>query len=422
MKHKVAPSQTTGKTLHDLINGDFQTEAFLSEIMRRGTEHILQQALEEELTDFLGRDRYERCQTAPPGYRNGYQDKLLKTSQGVLRLRKPRARQTQRPFESRLLERIDTLEQRLVTLTIEMYTRGLSTRDIEETLVDQDGAPLLSRSSVSRLTEALFVEYEDFARGDLSTEDVVYLFVDGVYEAVRHYTNNQVILCAWGITAAGAKVLLHLSCAASESEAAWSGFFEELLGRGLAQPLMVISDGAPAIKAALARHFPKSDRQRCLAHKLRNLSAKLPQHERSTVLAQARAVFYASDTKTAHLLAEHFVAAHAERYPSMVRSFSDDLEACLVHLKYPEGHRKFIRTTNMLERGFEEEKRRTKIIPQHLHERSAVKLVYGVLIRAARRWRRIPMSPVELTQLRYIRKIMCHDSQDSQTLSFRLAA
>ncbi len=191
--------------------------------------------LEEEVTEFLGRERYQRSDE-PRGYRNGYRDKTFKTAEGRLKVRRPRVRDTEEPFKSGLLARMDKLEQRVEKLALEMYVRGLSTRDIEETLVDQDGEALLSRTSVSRICEQLHEEYEAFCQRDLSQLDVVYMFVDGVYEAVRDYTQNQAILCAWAICSDGTKEMLHLGCVASESAEAWSGFFAEMAGRGLRQP------------------------------------------------------------------------------------------------------------------------------------------------------------------------------------------
>lgn len=121
--------------------------------------------------------------------------------------------------------------------------RGLSTRDIESTFTDREDKALLSRSSVSQMTESLYTEYENFRNRDLSGYDVVYLFVVGVYESVRRYSQNQTILAAWAICSDGQKILLHLAAAGRESESSWGDFFEEMIGRGLRQPLMVTSDG-----------------------------------------------------------------------------------------------------------------------------------------------------------------------------------
>lgn len=94
----------------------------------------------------------------------------------------------------------------------------------------------MSRDGVSRLSELLYEDYEAFIQREWSDLDVVYLFVDGVYESVRRYTRNQTILCAWGVCSDGSKVLLHLSACSSESKDSWNHFFEELLSRGLRQP------------------------------------------------------------------------------------------------------------------------------------------------------------------------------------------
>jgi len=424
MSKKVRPSEQKRKMIDQLVSGEWETEDFVSQLLKLGTEQILQETMEQERTELLDRDWYAR--QAPgesTGYRNGYQDVSVKTTAGTLDLKKPRVRETDQPFESQVLQRLDTIEQRLAQLTIEMYTRGLSTRDIEATLVDQDGTALVSRSSVSRITEALTAEYEDFIARDLSQYDVVYLFVDGVYEAVRSYTNNQAILAAWAICSDGTKVLLHLAAVQSESTAAWSEFFADMVQRGLRQPLFIVSDGNKGAHAAIARYCPESKRGRCIAHKLRNLSVKVPQDVQAQVLADAKAVYYAPNREVADTLATRFIETYSDHYPALIRSFEEDREACLAHLEFPQPHRQYIRTTNLLERAFQEEKRRTKVIPQHINEQGALKLVYGVLIRASRRWNRVTMAEPALATLRKIRAIMSDmEVQEVQQISLPLAA
>lgn len=424
MKHKLPPSEAMSKALETLLEGGTDTKDLLGEVIRHGTEFLLQHSLESEVTDFLGRDHYERvpADEVPRGYRNGYRPRRIRTTNGRLTIQEPRVRQSEETFESRILARIDGIEARLETMALEMYTRGLSTRDIEKTLIDEDGRALLSRSSVSRLTEELFAEYEEFATRDLSGLDVVYLFVDGVYEAVRRYTRGQAILCAWAILSDGTKTLLHLEAAASESEASWEAFFENVLSRGMAHPLLVVSDGSPALIAAIMKSLPQSERQRCIAHKLRNLSAKMPMEARERLLAEIKAIYYAPDKEAAKLLATRFIETYAPKYPAVVKCLTDDLDACLEQLNFPLAHRKFIRTTNLLERAFVEEKRRTKIIPAHVNERGAIKLVFGSLIRASQSWRRVAMTELELAQLRTLRLTMCPNETEFETISFRLAA
>jgi len=201
----------------------------------------------------------------------------------------------------------------------------------------------------------------------------------------------------------------------------------DLKTRGLTHPLLVVSDGAGGLKKAIARCFPLADRGRCISHKMRNLMNKLPKDKAITdpIKARLKAIYYAADLETAQGLAKAIIEEHGQKYPSMIKCFNDDLQACLVHLKYPHGHRRSIRTTNLIERSFVEQKRRTKIIPNHVNEKGAIKLVYGTLIRAARRWQRVTMDTADLVLLKTLRQTMCNNQNITLTddrISFKLAA
>ena len=394
------------------------------QFQKAGIEHLLQEAVESEVDEFLGRKWYEHGadDDAFRGYRNGSYERNIKSAEGVFRVQHPHLRKTKVRFVSRILRTFKGMHEGLKRLAVEMYVRGLSTRDIEQTLVDEKGKAILSKSVVSELSERLYGEYENFRTRDLSTLDVAYLFVDGVYEAVRKYTNNQAMLCAWAILSNGTKQMLHIAVAQSESQQAWEDFFDDMIRRGLRQPLLVITDGNPGMVNAIGQKFPLAYRQRCIAHKLRNIMVKLPRDRQKDILDNVKEVYYAASYASAQLLAARFIEQYAKEFPEAVKCFGDDLDACLVHLKFPSGHKRFIRTTNLLERAFEEEKRRTKILPRHAHERGMMGLVFGVLSRASQRWQRVTMSAVELAQLRQIRHLICPNQQEEQFISYRKAA
>jgi transposase-like protein len=417
---KVRPSEHKRKALSELMQRDAMD--MIHDFHRVGQEKVYQDALEAEVDAHLGRPWYKRDGDVSRGYRNGYYRRRLTVPGNELEVAVPRVRDGHIRFRSRLLKGVAQVAERVKTLALEMYVRGLSTRDIEQAFVTDTGKAFLSRSAMSRLSSRLYDEYLAFSRQDLSQVDVVFLFVDAVYEAVRRYTNGQALLCAWGICADGTKRFLHLAPVQSESQEAWEEFFRDLQRRGLRQPLLVVSDGAPGLIGAITRRFPNADRQRCIAHKLRNLFQKLPRDTAKAVLAEFKAVYYAPDRATADVLAEGLIRKYASVYPAAVQCFNDDLESCLTHLKYPEGHRRYIRTTNMLERTFEEEKRRTKVLPQHQHERGAIGLVFGVLYRASQRWFRISMTPLELTQLKSIRDLVYPKHNEPHYISYRSAA
>jgi putative transposase len=161
-------------------------------------------------------------------------------------------------------------------LAIELDERGLSTRDIEDAFTDETGRRLLSRAAVSEITERLWTEDEAFSRRDLSEHGIVYLFVDGIAERLRPDQSREAVLAAWGIGEDGRKVLLALMAGSKEDTETMRAFFQDMRARGLGDPVLVISDGAPGLIRALEECFPRSARQRCLAHRMRNLAVKVP--------------------------------------------------------------------------------------------------------------------------------------------------
>ena len=284
-----------------------------------------------------------------------------------------------------------------------MYARGLSTRDIEGLFADEAGKPLLSGTAVSEITERLWAQYEAFASRDLSEFEVVYLFVDGVAERLHLGQPREAVLAAWGILADGKKALLHLAPGTKEDTASCKEFFQDLRRRGLPDPLLVVSDGAPGIIRASEECLPRTVRQRCLVHKMRNLESKVPENVWPEFKARAAACYQAASPALARLLKDDIVATCGRDLPSAVACLEDDFEACIAHLSCPLGHRRVIRTTNLLERLFGEERRRTKLIPHAFGERAILKLMYAALIRAAERWRGIRIGEFERRQLRAIR-------------------
>jgi transposase-like protein len=289
-----------------------------------------------------------------------------------------------------------------------MYARGLSTRDIEDLLKElSDGGQttLLSRSSVSRVTEVLWEEYEAFTKRDLSAFDVAYLFADAVHESLKQRANcSQAVLVSWGILRDGSKVLLHMSLGNKESGDSWLEHFRSLVSRGMPTPLTVTSDGAPGLIKAIDGMWPEAERIRCWVHKMRNVLDKVPDAMREEVKRLLFDVRDAPDHATGQARAAAFVEGYRGRLPSAVACFEDDLAASLNHLKLPGLHHKSIRTTNLVERGFEEERRRSKVIPKFRTERECLKLVFATLWRASQRWLKVKFTDVERRQLEaYIR-------------------
>jgi transposase-like protein len=400
---RIPASERTRERLKALMSGHGEEGDLRSELVRFAARLILEEGLEGEATDALGREYYVRSGIPGAGYRNGYRTGRLKTAEGMVEYAAPQISDRAVPFRSRLREIIRGRTEELEALAVEMYARGLSTRDIEALFADEGGRSLLSRTAVSEITERLWAEYEAFASRDLSEFAVIYLFIDGLAERLHLGQPREAVLAAWGVLTDGNKVLLHLAPGTKEDTASCREFFQDLRRRGLPDPLLVVSDGAPGLIRAIEECFPRSARQRCLAHKLRNLQSKVPEDQWPEFKARATACYQAVSPALARLLYDDIVATYGAAMPSALACLQDDFEACIAHLRFPLAHRRAIRTTNLLERLFGEERRRTKVIPHAFGERPVLKLIYAALIRAAERWRGLRMSEFERRQLTAIR-------------------
>lgn len=403
MPTRIPASERTSQKLDELLTQGVADGDARAELLKLAVRKIVEEALEGEVADALGRDYYENGAAPGAGYRNGYRRGRLRTAEGPIEYGVPQVTDRAEPFVSRVRAGLAGRTAELERLAVEMFARGLSTRDIEAAFRDATGERLLSRTAVSQITERLWQEYEAFAGRDLSEFAVAYLFVDGVAERLHAGLPREAVLCAWGITDDGRKVLLHLAPGTKEDTASCTAFFEDLKRRGFADPLLVVTDGAPGLIRAVETCFPRALRQRCLAHRLRNLHSKAPDRQWPEIAIRARACYEAASPALATLLRDDFVQVYGRELPTVVQCFTDDFDACIAHLHFPLRHRKVIRTTNLLERLFLEERRRTKIVPHAFGERPVLKLMYAAVIRAADRWRGITVGEFEQRQLRALR-------------------
>jgi putative transposase len=406
--NRIPPSQKIRKKTEELLNEGLDGEADVtSVIVRLGVERLVQELLEQEVTDYLEREHYQRRRPEQEhrGYRNGYEPGRMRTAEGEIVVQVPQVRDAPETYRSALMSFLRGNSDVLERLAVEMYARGLSTRDIEDALVEATGDHLLSRTAVSQVTEVLWADYEAFADRDLSGFELEYLFLDAVYESLREQAGlKEGVLVAWGIGSDGRKVLLHLALGNKESYENWLDFLRDMVRRGLRTPVQTTTDGSPGLIRAVEEIFPNSLRQRCLAHKTRNVLDKVPDSTRADVKALIQAAYYAPNQEVARMIAAEVLETYQDRYPAAMRSFQDDWEACIAYLRCPAVHHKRIRTTNLLERSFLEERRRTKVIPRFFTEKSCIKLVFATLWRGSQRWQGVKMSEFERQQLKLLRR------------------
>ena len=412
MSKRVSPIERVRADIDQLFASERELGEVLEEVAHLGVRLLLQTALEAEVTEFLGRDRYVRGERAREGSRNGHCPTTIRTTSGPVTLERPKLRGTDEAFASRLLGVGVCRTNALESLVIASFVRGLSVRDVEAALAEALGAEAaLSKSTVSRICEAIKVEFEAWRSRDLSGSTSTICSWTGVHFKFHSGSGSEPVLCAWGITTEGAPVLVGLAPGESESHDAWAGFLSDLVARGLVPPLLVVSDGAPGLIGACEIVLARSLRQRCLIHRARNVMAKVPKRcparGESRVLEALRghrrpAGQDAVDVARGRIAA--FEKRYGTEYPAAVKCLTTDVASLTVYLRFPKQHWGRIRHSNFIERTFGETRRRVKVIGRLPGERSCLSLVWAVLDRASKGWRGVKHTPATTRLLADLRR------------------
>src|SRR5215208_560361 len=391
VRRTVPPSAVIEERIDELLAvgvGENPRES-LSELARLGARLIIQRAVEDEFDVWLGRARYERrpgyqrgLRNYENGLRNGFRPRRVQTLEGELEVEFPQVREAAEPFVSKLFPCSTKVlrTEPLRAMVIGAFVGGLSMRDIES-LREKAGLGTLSKTTASRICAELRERFEAFKRRDLYEVQLAALFLDAVFLPVRPNGPKEGVLVAWGFTEEGERVLLSVMLGMRESHEDWLALGRDLIGRGLGAPLLVVADGAPGLIKAVEQCWPASDRQHCAVHRVRNLLAKLPDRERESV---RQAYWQALDDATNERDGRQRLQALVDEldragYTAAARCLADDLDALVVHLRYPTRHRRRWRSTNLLERSLGEVKRRTKVIGRFPGEESCLSLVWAVL-------------------------------------------
>lgn len=348
----------------------------LIELTRTGAKMMLQVAVEEELTAFLGRDYYERRE-GQGGSRSGTKPRTVKIGCGDIGIRMPQVRDAGRPFHSRILPPYATRMDEVQDVIPLLYMNGLSTRKVKKSVGKLLGKSGLSHQNVIRVTEKIVEEFRQWKQRDLSELKVLYLILDGIRIGARaRTTEKEAVLVAWGFLEDGSRELIGVSLGNQESYSAWKGFLEGMAGRGLMCPLLTVIDGCPGLGKAVVEVFPDSDMQRCTKHRTENVLNKVLKEDRAKVKASLGKIFYTTTYEHAKEAVEIFKRDWGKKYPSAWECLQEDIELCLTYYKYPYRHWKRIRTTNAVERSFLEVRRRTRGIGRFNDEERALTMVW----------------------------------------------
>jgi transposase-like protein len=320
------------------------------------------------------------------GERNGHYTRNLVTPAGKIeRLEVPRDREGE--FVTEVFERYKRMTGDVEEAILEMYLSGISLRKIAG-VTEALSRVKVGKDAVSRIASRLEGQQREWRERSLEEKEYPYLYLDATYLKVRwgpRVTSMALLACV-GVDEEGFREVLAVEVAGSEKGAAYASLVRGLIDRGLKGMRLVVSDDHEGIKAAVAAELPGAEWQRCAVHFQRNVLSHVPASSMTEVAEDLSAIFKVRRHKTAEALAEEFVSLYEKSYPKAVSVFEVGIKDALTYLRYPGSHHARIRSTNMLERLFEEVKRRTRVVGVFPSETSAATLATEIALRSSEEW------------------------------------
>jgi transposase-like protein len=365
----------------------------LEGFVREKAQELIQEILEQEVTELLGRAKSERKAVvdSPEGYRNGHgKPRHLVTSIGTITVRRPRVRGLEERFESRVLPLFARRTKEVGALLPELYLHGLAEGDFELAMRGLLGekAPL-SKATMRRLREGWTQDFEAWGRRSLKDREVVYAWADGIYVKAGLERDKAALLVVIGAMRDGTKEVLAIASGHRKSTESWTAVLRDLKARGIDDPRLLMADGNPAIWAAARQVWPKAAEQRCWNHKMRNVLDRLPKREQTEAKELLRAIVYAPTRAAAVKAREAFKKRYGPWYPKAVATLEEDWERMVMFYDFPEEHWKHLRTTNVVESPFASVRLRTSAAKRFKKVESATALIWKLLTVAEKRFRKL---------------------------------
>ena len=351
--------------------------------------------MEAELTQFIGREPYERIM-GNEKQRNGYYDRSFTIKNiGEVPVKVPRDRAGE--YKTEILPRSKQYEAEISRDLGLLFLSGVSTRTlsmISERLIGRRISSTEISSANKELTEAVL----KWQKRDLSKEEIKYLFIDGVNFHMRLAKSVEIVpvLVAIGVTQSGQKLVLSLQSGDKESALSWREFFKDLKLRGLEgrKVILGIMDGLPGLETVFREEFPQASTQRCQVHVARNVLAKVPKKLKDEVAADIRSIFYADNRIKADEYFTDFKQKWQNVIPSAVECLKRNIDSCLTFFNFPADEWISLRTTNIIERLNKEFRRRTRPMEILAGEQACYRILAFICIKMELHWRSNPVGRV----------------------------
>jgi len=368
----------------------------LTEILRTGARHLIQQAVEAELQELLAQHTERRTAGDKAGVvRNGYLPaREIQTGVGPVTVRIPKVRaKTGDPvtFRSALVPPYVRKTRSLEAALPWLYLKGISTGEMGEALkllVGPD-AQGLSATTVSRLKQVWGQEYRDWREAPLDKDRWVFVWADGVYSGLRAEQTKLCSLVVLGVNERGEKRFLAIEDGVRESTQSWREVLLKLKSRGMNIPELAIGDGAMGFWAALEEVYGDTRQQRCWMHKTLNILNYLPKSVQAKAKQALHAIWQAEARADAEKAFDLFVKTYEPKYPKATVCLQKDRDELMAFYDFPAQHWQSIRTTNPIESTFGTIRHRTKRSKGCLTRDGMLHMMFKLGQCAQKKWRRL---------------------------------
>ena len=381
--HKVVMTEGKRNIIQQLLQEyDIQTAEDIQDALKDLLGGTIKEMMEAEMDDHLGYGKSERSDS--DDYRNGYKSKRINSSYGSMEIQVPQDRRS--TFEPQVVKKrqkdISEIDQKIIS----MYAKGMTTRQISDTLEDIYGFEA-SEGFISDVTDKILPQIEDWQNRPLS-EVYPVLYIDAIHYSVR---DNGIIrkLAAYvilGINMDGKKEVLTIQVGDNESSKYWLSVLNDLKNRGVKDILIICADGLTGMKEAIAAAYPQTEYQRCIVHQVRNTLKYVAEKDRKPFAADLKTIYHASNEEKALEALEKVTAKWSEKYPNSMKRWHENWDVITPIFKFSMEVRKVIYTTNAIESlnaTYRKLNRQRSVFPS---DTALLKALYLATFEATKKW------------------------------------
>ena len=364
---------------------DIETAEDIQDALKDLLGGAIKEMMEAEMDEHLGYEKSERIdRSEQTDYRNGTKRKQVNSSYGSLTIDVPQDRNS--TFEPQVVKKrqkdISDIDQKIIS----MYAKGMTTRQISDTLMDIYGFEA-SEGFISDVTDKLLPQIEEWQNRPL---DEIYpvLFIDAIHYSVR---DNGIIrkLAAYvilGITQEGRKEVLTIEVGQNESAKYWLSVLNSLKNRGVKDILIICADGLTGIKEAVNTAYPQTEYQRCIVHQVRNTLKYVADKDRKTFASDLKKIYNAPSAVRAEEIRDDVIEKWSEKYPNAMKTWVTNWDAITPIFKFSADVRTIIYTTNAIESlnsTYRKLNRQRSVFPS---DQALLKALYLATFEATKKW------------------------------------